>query len=207
MITKFATTIENLTGLNEADLVLAAQKGDLQAFNQIVLLYQDRIFNQALRLLRDEDSAEDITQNTFLTAYRCLPGVRIGSFRSWLFRVCTNACYDELRRRKRRPVSSLGYEDEADERLLPPYDWPDSNTLPEKESERHELERIIHQALNRLVPDQRAVVVLVDLQGFDYLEAAQVLGVPVGTVKSRLARARLRLHHLLSALGGIKQLI
>jgi RNA polymerase sigma factor (sigma-70 family) len=198
LITRCAPSQASLSGLNEVDLVSAAQKGDLQAFNQMVLLYQGRIFNLALRILGDEDSAEDIAQNTFLVAYRSLPGFRNGSFRAWLFRMCTNACYDELRRRKRHPVLSLEYEDEADERLLPLYDLPGSNILPEKESERHELEQVIQQALNRLDKDQRAVVVLVDLQDFDYQEAAQVLGVPIGTVKSRLARARRRLRFLLS---------
>src|SRR5512135_416087 len=100
-MTKYATTFETLTHLNEADLVLAAQKGDLDAFNQIVLSYQDRIFALASRILGDQDSAEDITQNAFLTAYLNLPRFRNGSFRNWLCRIATNACLDELRRHKR----------------------------------------------------------------------------------------------------------
>lgn len=199
--TNYVASRESLTGSNEADLVWAAQKGDLEAFNQIVLLYQDRIYALALRILGDEDSAEDITQNTFLTAYRSLPRFRNGSFSSWLYRIATNACYDEIRRRKRHPLLSLEYEDESEEGLLPFYDLSDANILPEKEFERHELEQTVQQALNRLDADQRAVVVLVDLQEFDYQEAAQILGVPLGTVKSRLARARLRLSHLLGTFG------
>jgi len=207
-IVKYPTIREYRISLTEADLVRAAQKGDLEAFNQLVLLYQDRVFALVLRILGDEDTAEDITQNTFLAAYRSLPGFRNGSFRSWLYRIGTNACYDELRRRKRQPVSSLGYKDEEEEGLLSLDDLPGSRTLPEKEYERHELEQAIQQALNRLDVDQRAAVVLVDLQGFDYTEAAQVLGIPIGTVKSRLARARLRLRHLLlTTFGGIKRFI
>jgi len=205
---QYPTIRANIISLTEADLVLAAKKGDLEAFNQLVILYQERIFSLALRILGDEDSAEDITQNTFLAAYRSLPGFRNGSFRSWLYRIGTNACYDELRRRKRHPVLPLEYEDEAEEGLVPLQDLPDSGMLPEKEYERYEVEQVIQQGLDRLDMDQRAVVVLVDLQGFDYTEAAQILGVPLGTVKSRLARARLQLRHLLlSTFGGIKRLI
>jgi len=208
LITEYATTWASLIGLNEAGLVLDAQKGDLEAFNQLVILYQDRIYNLALRIVGDEYLAEDITQNTFLAAYRNLPGFRNGSFRSWLYRIATNACYDELRRRKKHPVLSLEYEDRTEERLLPPYDFPGPMSLPGKEYERLELEQVIQQALNQLDADQRAVVVLVDLQGFDYMESAQVLGIPIGTVKSRLARARLRLRHLLlRTFGGIERLI
>jgi RNA polymerase sigma factor (sigma-70 family) len=197
MIMRYAATYESSIGLDEADLVIVAQKGDLEAFNQLVLFYQDRVFSLAARILGDEDSAEDITQNTFLTAYLKLPRFRNGSFRSWLYRIATNACLDELRRHKRRPVLSLENEEDAEERFLPLYDFPRSSILPEKEAERHELERAVQQALNQLDTDQRAVVVLVDLQDFDYQEVAQILGVPIGTVKSRLARARLRLRHLL----------
>jgi RNA polymerase sigma factor (sigma-70 family) len=205
MNTKYAVTRESIIVLNEADLVFAAQNGDFEAFNQLVLLFQDRIFALALRMLGDEDSAEDIAQNIFMIAYRSLSRFRKGSFRIWLYRITFNACYDELRRRKRRPVLSLEYQDEAEERLLPFYDLPGPSILPENEYERHELERIVQPALNRLDADQRAVVTLVDLQDLNYQEAAQILGVSVGTVKSRLARARLRLHHLLSTLYSIKQ--
>ncbi len=198
-MTKYATTFETLTHLNEADLVSAAQKGDLDAFNQIVLSYQDRIFALATRMLGDQDSADDITQKTFLTAFLNMPRFRNGSFQSWLYRIATNACYDELRRNKRRPTISLDDEDDAEERLLPLYDFSGTKNLPEKEYEKHELEQTIQAALNQLDADQRTVVVLVDLQELDYKEAAQILGVPIGTVRSRLARARLRLRDFLSA--------
>ena len=199
LVTEYTTTWASLIGLNEIGLVLAAQKGDLEAFNQLVILYQDRIYNLALRILGDEYLTEDITQNTFLIAYRSLPGFRNGSFRSWLYRITVNACYDELRRRKKHPVLSLEDEDRTEERLLPLYDFPTPISSPGEEYERLELEEVVQQALSWLDAGQRAVVVLVDLQGFDYIEAAQVLGIPIGTVKSRLARARLRLRHLLSS--------
>jgi RNA polymerase sigma-70 factor (ECF subfamily) len=160
-----------------------------------VLSYQDRIYNLAVRILGDQDSAEDITQNTFLTAYLNLPRFRNGSFRSWLYRIATNACYDVHRRHKRYPVVSIESEDLAEERFLPLSDYSSSNTLPELEVERHELEQVVQKALSHLDVDQRSVVVLVDVQDIDYQEAAHILGIPIGTVKSRLARARQHLRH------------
>lgn len=206
MVTKYATTLDGLPGSNEADLVAAAQKGDLESFNQIVLLYQDRIFTLASRILGDADSAEDLAQNAFLAAYRNLSSFRNGSFRSWLYRIATNLCYDEIRRRKRHPLLSLEYEDNEEERLFPVFDLPDPRILPEKEYERRELQQVIQRAIDQLDPDQRAVVVLVDLQDFDYQEAAQILGIPIGTVRSRLARARVRLRSLLASTNGLAQI-
>jgi RNA polymerase sigma-70 factor (ECF subfamily) len=205
MITSYTGTHETIIRLNEADLVLAAQKGDLEAFNHLVLSYQDRIFNLSARILGDHDLAEDITQNTFLTAYLNLPRFRNGSFRSWLFRIATNLCYDVHRRHKRYPVLSLENEVLAEERNSPLHDFSGSSIMPEMEVERHELEQVIQQALNRLDADQRTLVVLIDQQDFDYAEVAQILRIPIGTVKSRLARARLRLRQLLSTLSSIMQ--
>ena len=138
-------------------------------------------------------------QNAFISAYRNLSSFRNGSFRSWLYRIATNLCYDEIRRRKRHPLLSLEYEDNEEERLFPAFDLPDPRILPEKEYERRELKQAVQRAIDKLDPDQRAVVVLVDLQDFDYQEAAQILGIPIGTVRSRLARARLRLRSLLAS--------
>lgn len=198
MITRFATLNLSSIADNETGLVRVAQKGDPEAFNQLVLSYQDGIYNLAARIIGDEDAAEDITQNTFLAAYLNLPRFRNGSFRGWLYRIATNLCYDIHRRNKRYPVLPIEDKDLAEEKLLPLYDFSGSNVLPETELERHEMEQVIRHALNQLDPDQRNVVVLVDLQECDYQEAAHILGIPIGTVKSRLARARVRLHQLLS---------
>jgi len=205
MKTSYLSAQERGISLNEADLVLAAQKGDLEAFNQLVLSYQDRIYSLAARILGDHDLAEDITQNAFLTAYLNLPRFRNGSFRSWLFRIATNLCYDVHRRHKRYPVLSLDNEVLAEERISPLHDFSGSSIMPEMEVERHELEQVIQQALNRLDADQRTIVLLIDQQDFDYAEVAQILRIPIGTVKSRLARARLRLRQLLSKFGSIMQ--
>lgn len=204
MMKNYAMTQESLSGSKDVDLVSSAQKGDLESFNQLVLIYQDEIYSLARRTLGDEELAADITQNTFLSAYRGLPRFRNGSFRGWLYRITINACYTEFRRQKRHPVLSLESDDDidADERLLPGYDLSSPTMLPEKELERRELERAIQGALNQLNEYMRSVIVLVDIQDFDYQEAAQILGVPVGTVKSRLARGRMRLQQLLRAVDG-----
>lgn len=188
---------DNLVDLNDVDLVLSAQEGDLDAFNKLVLIYQDSVFAIAYRILGDEASAEDIVQDSFLIAYRSLPRFRNGSFRSWLYRIVTNACYDELRRRKRHPLLPITYEDEGEERYLQYYDLPGASNLPEQAYERRELEQVVQRALDQLDEEYRAVVVLVDLEEFDYRKAAQILGIPIGTLKSRLTRARRRLRVLL----------
>jgi RNA polymerase sigma factor (sigma-70 family) len=182
---------------DENQLILAAQKGDHEAFNELVLIYQDAVYNLAYRILGEPNSADDVTQNTFITAFRSLAGFRNGSFRSWLFRIATNSCYDDLRKRGRHPSLSIDFADEMEERSF----WPYASSKPENSPEqiylRHELEQTIQQAMNALKPEQRMVVILVDLQDMDYQETAQALRIPVGTVKSRLARGRERLQQIL----------
>ncbi len=199
MVTSYAAIRESPSSQDEASLIFSARQGDHEAFNQLVLSYQDRIYNLAARILGDAESAEDITQNTFVTVFLKLSRFRNGSFRSWLYRIATNACYDLYRRRRRHVVLSIENNALAEERLSPIDDFPSFSALPEVEQERHDLAIDVQHAINQLDFEQRAVVILVDQQEFDYQEAAQILGVPVGTVKSRLSRARLRLRQLLSA--------
>ena len=183
--------------MDETALINLAQRGDLDAFNRLVLAYQDQVYNHALRVMGETAAAEDATQEAFISAYRNLGGYRGGSFRAWLLRIVTNACYDELRRRKRRPSTPLEPLDEDGEEVESPSWLVDASNLPEDELEREELARAIQHCLNSLPADFRAAVVSVDLQGLDYAEVAQALRVPLGTVKSRLARARLRLRDCL----------
>lgn len=186
--------------MDEPALIREAQQGDLDSFNRLVLAYQSQVFNLAYRVLGEPDSAADATQEAFLSAFRSVRGFRGGSFRSWLLRIVTNACYDELRRRKRRPATSLeGLTDEGEE-ASPDQASPglvSPQERPEQAVERRELQRAIQQCLDGLPADFRVVVVLSDIQGFDYAEIAAVVEAPLGTVKSRLARARLRLRDCL----------
>lgn len=185
--------------MEEASLIRAAQRGDLDAFNTLVLTYQEMLFNTALRILGDEDLAADATQEAFLSAFRALNAYRGGSFKAWLLRTVTNACYDELRRRKRRPSQPLEpVTDDEDEVESPPW-LADPSASPEEQLNQAELEHAIQHCLEALSPDFRVVVVLADIDGLDYSEVARIVRVPLGTIKSRLARARLRLRQCLQA--------
>ena len=176
--------------MDEKGLIQDALHGDMEAFNRLVLAYQDLVYNQAFRMLGDPSAADDAAQETFISAYRKLRGYRGGSFRAWLLRIVTNACYDELRRRQRRPQTSLNPVGEDDEEMESPKWLADPGESPEDYANRQELAQAIQHCLTQLEADFRAVVVLVDVQGLDYKEAAAALGRPLGTVKSRLARAR-----------------
>ncbi len=185
--------------MDEPALIRSAQHGDLEAFNRLVLAYQEALFGTALRILNDADLASDATQEAFLSAFRGLNGYRGGSFRAWLLRTVTNACYDELRRRRRRPTSPLVPLDGDDEEVETPRWLADPHLSPEDQLEQAELEHAIQHCLDGLPADFRTVVVLADIQGLDYAEVAAVLRKPIGTIKSRLARARLRLRECLQA--------
>ncbi len=183
--------------MDEIALINDARQGDLDAFNRLVLAYQDRVYSQAYRVLNDPQSADDATQEAFISAYKNLRSFRGGSFRAWLLRIVTNACYDELRRRKRKPTTSLEPMDDSGNEIESPHWIADPGELPEENIVRAELGNAIQNCLDKLPADFRVVAVLVDVQGMDYLEAADVIGKPLGTVKSRLARARSRMRDCL----------
>jgi len=188
--------------VDEPALIDAAQRGELDAFNRLVLQYQELAFNVALRVMGEEAAAADATQEAFISAYRSLRGYRGGSFRSWLLRIVTNSCYDELRRRKRRPAVSLEALVE-DSEIEGPVWASDPAENPEAAAQRRELIDAIQDCLSGLPPEFRIVAVLVDVQGLDYDETAQSIGKPLGTVKSRLARARAKLRDCLKAYGEL----
>lgn len=189
--------------LNEEQLIQYAKQGDLDAFNRLVLAYQDLAYSVAYRLMGDMPSAEDITQDAFIAAYRKLHTFRGGSFKAWLLRIVTNGSYDELRRRKRRPTTDLEPVGPDDETYDSPVWLTDPGESPEQSALRAELGEAIQDCLNQLDHDFRIVVVLVDVQGMDYREAAASLEKPLGTVKSRLARARSRLQDCLRGFGEL----
>jgi RNA polymerase sigma-70 factor (ECF subfamily) len=183
--------------MDEAALIQQARRGDLDSFNRLVLAYQDMVYNQAYRMMGEPDAAEDAAQDAFINAFRKLGSYRGGSFRAWLLRIVTNLCYDELRRQKRRPTTPLEPVDQNDDEIESPRWMTDPGELPEQAVERAELAEALQGCLDNLAPDFRTVVILVDIQGMDYTEAAEAVGKPLGTVKSRLARARTRLRDCL----------
>lgn len=190
--------------MDEPALIQTAQRGDLDSFNTLILHYQDTVFNTALRILGDEDLAEDASQEAFISAFRSLNTFRGGSFKAWLLRTVTNACYDELRRQKRRPTTPLEPDTSDGEEMDSPRWLADPNMTPDQQFEADELEHAIQHCLDMLPAEFRTVVVLADIQGMDYTEVATASHVPLGTIKSRLARARLRLRE---CLRGFEELL
>jgi RNA polymerase sigma-70 factor, ECF subfamily len=190
--------------IGEAALILETQQGDLDSFNQLVLDYQDSLFNYALHILGDTELAADATQEAFVSAFRSINSFRGSSFKAWLIRIVTNACYDELRRQKRRPTVPLELNNDDGEEMETPRWLADSSMLPEEKLESTELQHAIQHCLDALPIKFRTVVVLVDVQGMNYSEAASAERVPLGTIKSRLARAR---HFLRGSLQGYHVLL
>lgn len=179
---------------DEAQLIAAAQRGDQAAFRELVETYQSMLFNAAYRIMDDEEAAADATQETLLSAYRALKTFRGGSFKAWMLRIVTNACYDQLRRKKRRPTSSL------EALLVGPgihRAFTDRIEDPESYVLRQDLGQTIQCGLRTLSVDQRTAVVLSDMHGLSYPEIAEIVGVPVGTIKSRISRGRSRLRDYL----------
>lgn len=184
-------------GYDEAALIAAAQRGQLPAFNQIVLHYQSLAYNVAYRIVSDTELAADATQDAFVKAYQRVSQYRGGSFKAWLLRIVTNTCYDALRARQRRPTTSLDQDDDDDPDYNP---WLiDTAERPETYVMRQELGELLRDAIGQLPADQRTTLVLADIEGLDYQEIADAMGTALGTVKSRLSRARAKMRDILMA--------
>ena len=188
-------TIATTETWDEETLVQSACKGNLDAFNELILHYQTQVYNLAFHLLQDGAAADDAAQEAFISAYKSLSKFRGGSFRAWLLRIVSNACYDEMRRRKRRPAVSWDDFGEMDEEANP--HLVDGGALPEETVQQQELRALIERTMAKLSQDQRMVLLLVDRMDFSYQEVAETVGVRLGTVKSRLARARKQMQILL----------
>lgn len=183
--------------MDEQALIQDALEGDLNAFNTLVLHYQDMVYNVAYRVMGEHDASCDATQEAFISAYQKLEQYRGGSFKAWLLRIVTNACYDELRRRQRQPMTPLKPDLDDGETLESPYWIEDNSPNPEEQSEEAELQESIQNCINKLDKKFRTVLVLVDVEGMDYETTAEIVDTPLGTVKSRLARARDRVQECL----------
>ena len=182
----------------ERRLVEVAQRGDVESFNELVRLFEGRVYNLCYRMLGDAESAADAAQDAFLSAFRNLRSFRGGSFRSWMLRIATNTCYDVLRVRKRRPSVSLDIEAD-DESASSPLQIADTAESPDDFAQRRELAAAIQAGLIALPDEQRIVLILSDIQGLAYEEIAQITNSNLGTVKSRLSRGRARLREVLKA--------
>ena len=177
------------------DLILMEQArgGNLEAFNDLVLCYQDMLFALVVRMVPDRDQASDAVQEAFFSAYRNMAAFRGGSVRSWLSRIAINAAMDAQRLKKRRPADP--YPEFEDDSWQPPAPDTDNPVTTTMQAERH---RALNAALAQITDDQRSAIVLFDVEGYDYAEIAGMTGVSLGTVKSRIHRGRLALRECLA---------
>jgi RNA polymerase sigma-70 factor (ECF subfamily) len=184
---------DELDRARDRALVEQSLGGNLDAFNRLVELYQDYLFALTVRVLADRDVAADAVQEAFFNAYRNLARFRGDSFKSWISRIALNAATDVLRNRKRKPADP--YPEWEDDAWQPP---ADESASPERMAIARTRSRVIATALQQITPDQRTAIVLFDVEGYDYQEIADMTGVSLGTVKSRIHRGRLALRDLLA---------
>jgi RNA polymerase sigma-70 factor, ECF subfamily len=182
---------------DDALLIERAKQGDLSSFNELVLTYQDVVYRQAFWILHDERAAEDATQEAFLRAYLNLRTFHGGPFRPWMLRITTNYCLDQIRYQKIRPTTPLEEYNQDGEEIENSPHLTDPAAPIEELIERSDQEAAILGCINRLPSEYRVALIMVDLQGLDYREAAKALGIPLGTFKSRLSRARCQVRDLL----------
>ena len=186
--------------MDESYLIDQAKKNDVNAYNTLVLHYQDLAFSVAYRIMGEPDSAADAAQDAFIKAYKKLDSFKGGNFKAWLMRIVTNNCYDMLKSAKRKREFSLDEITEANEssRLLIA-----QADRPEAQQQQQEMLQAIQHCLDGLPDDQRIVAVLCDVEGYDYQTAADISEVSLGTVKSRLSRARGKLRDCLRGFGEL----
>lgn len=188
------TPMPSSAALKESAAIRRALTGDANAFNYLVITYQRLAHRVAYRILQDKEAAADATQETFLRAYRSLATFGKGQFKNWLLRILTNTCYDLLRMQRRQletAIDDLPIELESTAGLT---DWAVS---PDAYIEWKELLQWVEWGLRALPADLRVAVVLYDVHGYSYKEIAEIMGVPMGTVKSRLNRSRAHLRNFL----------
>lgn len=190
---------DHLLPEEENTLIKQASNGSLEAFNQLVLRYQNMAYQHAYMILHEVATAEDVTQESFIKAFRKLSHFHEGSFRAWLLRIVTNTAYDLLRQSQRRPTLPLFPEDEDGEALESPEWLVDPSASVETIVEHNENAQHIFKLLGELPDIYRDVITLVDVNEMEYWEAAEILNVPLGTIKSRLARARIKMQWKLQA--------
>ena len=190
-----------MTKFFENEIIRSVLRGNVNDFEKLVTAYEKNVYNIALRMVGDPDDAADMTQETFIKAYRALSGFRGDSkFSSWLYRIASNVCLDFLRSRSRHPQVSLSTVDEDDRAT---FELPDMRQNPEEQLMKKLSMEAVRRGLEQLPEQQRQILVLRELGGLSYAELAQTLGLEEGTVKSRIFRARKRLCALLLRDGNI----
>ncbi len=193
-----------MTREEESRIVQKVIKGDVNAFEKLVLAYEKNVYNIALRMTGNSEDASDMTQEAFIKAYNSLQAFRGDSkFSVWLYRIATNVCLDFLRSRSRRPTVSLSVEDNEGEDVQ--LDVADESQSPELLLDRQMTRESVRRGLETLSPEYRQILLLREIQGLSYDEISQALGLEVGTVKSRIFRARKKLCAFLLKDGNIPE--
>lgn len=188
--------------VNEEKYISMAIEGSLEAFNRLVVNYQSAVYNTALRIMRDPGLADDMSQTAFINAWKHMDSFNGGAFKPWIIRITINACYDELRRMRRHPEQDLMPQSQEDDEENEDVPWLiDPSAGPAEQVEVMDQREAITDCFNKLTTEYRTVFMLIDIQGEDYQAAADILGKPLGTIKSRLLRARLRMRDCLKAKG------
>ncbi|MFZ5989212.1 MAG: RNA polymerase sigma factor [Bacillota bacterium] len=182
---------------NEKELVEKARSGDVEAFEQLIQACQKKVFNIALRMLGNYDDASELAQEVFLKAYKSIKKFKGDSlFSTWIYKVTTNVCLDEIRKRKNKKVVSLDEDIEYDGSEIK-RQIKDESPGPEAAAESNEIKNVVNESIGVLPDDYKTVIVLRDIQGFSYDEISQIIKCPEGTVKSRINRARQALKKIL----------
>jgi len=188
--------------LEDEDLIEWFQQGDIKAFNEIVRRYKDPLLNFVYRFLGNRTESEDIVQETFLRVFRNKHAYRkVAKFSTWIYTIAGNLAKTELRKRKKRnlfSISDIGYEDKD-------YEISDESLSPEKTVNSNMYDEIIQKEIQKLSPKFREVIILRDIQELSYEEISKIIKIPIGTVKSRVNRARLRLQEQLKFLWDKEQ--
>ena len=195
-----------MTREEEAQIVQQVLQGDVNAFEDLVTEYEKNVYSLTLRMTGNAEDAADMTQETFIKAYNSLSAFRGDSkFSVWLYRIATNVCLDFLRSRSRKPTVSLSMEDDDGEEVE--LDVADDSQAPERLLERGLTRDAVRRGLKALSPEYRQILLLREIQGLSYEEIADVLSLEVGTVKSRIFRARKRLCAFLIEDGNIPDFV
>ena len=193
---------EGLTREEEAKIIRAVVDGNTNAFEDLVLEYQKQVYHITLKMTGNEEDAFDLSQETFLKAYRSLSGFRgESSFGSWIYRLASNLCIDFLRKNTRQGGGQLISLDEEEEERRP-RELPDLRYEPQSALEKKEMRQKVQEGLQRLPHEQRLILVMRDVEGFSYQEISDALKIELGTVKSRIYRARAHLARLLTEDGN-----
>ncbi|AEV69215.1 sigma-70 family RNA polymerase sigma factor [Acetivibrio clariflavus] len=184
---------------NEKDLVERAKSGDLEAFEQLIIGCQKKVFNIAFRMVGNYDDANELAQEVFIKAFRSIKNFKgDSSFSTWIYRITANVCLDELRKRKNRTIVSLDQDIELNDGDVK-RQMPDNAPTPDMEAESNEVKSIVNESIQQLPDDYKSMIILRDIQGFSYDEISKIVNCPEGTVKSRINRARQALKKILQA--------